>query len=445
MKLKPRIGFVFTSIEGIDADQTRLVEFKKKFIEKMDSPEIESIFVDFTVASYVDASAANRMFSQCDPDVICIVAAVWTPDTTVIKILERLEDIPVILYTTSLSEYTIGLNGAQLISATLKELKIKYRFIFGNIDDNETVKDIFSYGMACTLVKKLKTTRIGLVGGRLSIMTNLTADEYGIKNVFGCTIIPVDFGKLEFFLKNVDAGRIKKKAEDINKIVKNISVDSAVLEESVKYFLAFYDIVKEFELDAIAVNCYPFPYIKAKTCLAASNLNDMGITYACESDVNSAIIMYMMKSITGSSSLNSDLIIEDQKANTLMFSHCGCGPFNCAASPDNIRLEQHFEVKSGMAVYYPVQTEGKDATVVNLVGRENTFRLCVLEGVTQKTPYTDYCGNPVTVKFEMPVKELINCIGNEGFGHHWMVSLDNLSSIFKNFCGLLNIKGLFIQ
>jgi len=128
-----------------------------------------------------------------------------------------------------------------------------------------------------------------------------------------------------------------------------------------------------------------------------------------------------------------------------MFSHCGCGPFSCANSYDDIRLEEHFEVKSGMAVYYPLKKSGLEATAVNLVGRENTFRICVLKGETVLTKDTEYKGNPVTVKFNTDVNELINSIGNEGFGHHWMVSFGDYSGIFMQFCRLKRIYGLFIE
>jgi L-fucose isomerase-like protein len=445
MKLKPKIGIVFTSIEGIDADQEKLIEFKDKFMKKINGSDMDIIRIDFTVSNVNEAGTANGILKQNDPDVICIAAAVWTPDTVVIRLIENLSDVPVILFTTSLSEYTIGINGAQIISSSLTELDREYRFIFGSIDDESTMKKILSYATACALAKSLKNLRIGIVGGRLSIMANLSADEFGIKNIFGSTVIPIDFGELEDFLKNVDSNSIKERINNIKKTIKNITVEDSVLEESVKYFFAFKNITEFYGLGAITVNCYPFPYIKAKTCLAASNLNDIGITYACESDVNSAIIMHMMKSITGVTALNSDLIIEDSIENSIMFSHCGCGPFSLADSTDDVRLQQHFEVKKGMAVYYPLKRSGRNVTVVNLVGRENTYRICILKGVTTETKYLNYCGNPVSVKFKTGVGELINRIGNEGFGHHWMVAFDDCSDIFEDFCKILNIWNVYIE
>ncbi len=433
MKINPKMGIVFTSIEGIDADQDKLNDFKKNLKNKLDFGDLDNHYMDFVVSDVRLADKANKLIAEKDLDVLCIVVAIWTPDTTIIRLIEGL-DIPIILFTTTLSPYTIGLNGAQLISSSLKELDKDYCFIYGGIDDSETVKKIFDFAMAAALVKKVRKMKIGVIGGRLSIMTNLTTDEFGLEKIFGVTVVPIDFSAMQNFVDSADNSKIESRVKEIIKTVRNISIDKSTLEESVRYYFAFLDIVSHYGLEALAVNCYPHPYIKAKTCLALSNMNDNGVIATCESDVNAAILMYILHSINGISSLNSDLIYEDTKSNSIMFSHCGCGPFSCAENYDDIRLEEHFEVKSGMAVYYPLKKADKDVTIVNLSGRENTFRMCVLQGKSIPTEDLQYKGNPVTVKFKTEVKELINIIGNEGFGHHWMVAFGNFSRIFRYFC-----------
>ncbi len=444
MMIKPKMGVVFTSIEGVDVDQDRLTGFKNIFKKNIDSACLDNHYIDFIVSDIGAADHANKLIAEKNLDLLCIVIVIWTPDTTVIRLIEGL-DIPVILFTTTLSPYTIGLNGAQLVAASMKELEKDYRFIFGDVAETETIRKIYDFAMASCLMKKLRKLKIGVIGGRLSIMTDLTVDEFGLKKVFGTTVVPIDFAAMQDYVDNIDESKIRDRMAEIKKSVKNITVDESTLSESIRYYFAFIDIVKQYQLDAIAVNCYPYPYIKAKTCLALSNMNDRGIPAACESDVSASILMYMLQSINGKSALNSDLIYEDTGSNSIMFSHCGCGPFSCAESIEDIRLEEHFEVKSGMAVYYPLKEPDKNTTIVNLVGRENTFRLCALSGRTIPTRELLYKGNPVTVKFKTDVVELVNIIGNEGYGHHWMVSLGDHSGIFKEFCNLVKIHGLFIQ
>ena len=340
IRIKPRAFVVFTSLDGVDLDQDKLSLFKEKFREIIDKENLNIKYADFTISNEEKAAKANSLISKSEYELLIIVAAVWTPDTTILRLIENI-DLPVMLFTTSLSPYALGVNGAQLIASTLKELEIRFKFIFGNIEDKDTIKKITDFSMACSLYARLKNFRIGVVGYRPKIMTNLAADEFSVKKVFGSSIVPIDFSDMEKSLKNVENSQIKNKISEIKKTVGKVEVNDSILTESVSYYFAFLNLVKKFKLNAIAVNCYPFPYIKAKTCLALSNLNDIGIPAACEADVNSSILMYILQGITGSSSLSSDLIFENKNENSIMFSHCGCGPFSCSTNSKDIALKTH--------------------------------------------------------------------------------------------------------
>lgn len=444
IKIKPKAFVIFTSIDGVDLDQDKLSLFQEKFKKVIDKENLNIKYADFTVSNEEKAGKANSLISKSECELLIIVSAVWTSDTTILRLIDNI-DLPIILFTTSLSPHTLGINGAQLIASTLKELEIRFKFIFGNIEDKNTVKKITDFSFACSLYNRLKNLRIGVVGYRPKIMTNLAADEFSVKKVFGSSIVPIDFSDMEKSLKNVENSQIENKISEIKSIVGKVEVNNFVLAESVSYYFAFLNLVREFKLNAIAVNCFPFPYIKAKTCLALSNLNDIGIPASCEADVNSAILMYILQSITGASGLNSDLIIEDQGKNSIMFSHCGCGPFSCATNIKDISLKTHYEVKTGLGVYYPVKEGGNETTTVNLVGREGTYRLCALLGVSLPMQELIYSGNPITIRYKTNITDLINIIGNEGFGHHWVVSKGNHKEIFTDFCRLVKIKDIYLN
>ena len=441
MKLKPKLGVAFTSVEGYDLDQDKLTDFEKKAKDALKKLEFENIFLGFTVKSEKEAKKANEIFSKENLDCMILIVAVWTPDSTVVILINNL-DIPLIVFTTSLSVHAVSVNGAQVIVATLKELNRDFKFIFGDINGNKVQKKITEYATAAAIVKKLKSTRIGLVGSIPDIMLSLEVDSFSVKNTFGPIVVPIDFYKIDYYLKKINKDKVKNRTAEIKKIVGKISVEEEVLEESVNYYYAFLKMVEDLNLDALTVNCFPMPYIKGKTCLAASNLNDAGIITACEGDVNSAIIMLAFNFITGKASLNSDIIIENQKENALMFSHCGCGPFTCASNYKDIILEEQYEVKSGMAVYYPVKTGGKDTTIINLIGKESTYRMCILNGISIPTKELVYHGNPIQIKFKTNVEDLINQIGNEGFGHHWMVAYGNHKNIFLEICKLIKLNNV---
>jgi L-fucose isomerase-like protein len=444
IKIKPKAFIIFTSMDGVDLDQDKLVSFQEKFREVIAKENLDLKYLDFTVSNEENAGKANFLILKAECELLIIVSAVWTSDTTVLRLIESL-DLPIILFTTSLSPHTIGINGAQLIASTLKELDIRYKFIFGNIEDNNSIKKITDFSYACSLHKRLRKLRIGVVGYRPKIMTNLAADEFSVKKIFGSSIVPIDFSDMEKSLKDIKKSQIDSRISEIKATVGKVEVADFVLAESVSYYFAFLNLVNDLKLNAIAVNCFPFPYIKAKTCLALSNLNDIGIPASCEADVNSAILMYILQSITGSPGMNSDLIMEDQGENSILFSHCGCGPFSCSTDNKDISLNTHYEVKTGLGVYYPVKKGGKETTTVNMVGREGTYRLCALSGISLPTKELIYWGNPITVRYKTNITDLINILGNEGFGHHWIVSSGSHEEILKDFCRLVKIKDIYLD
>ena len=444
MKLKPKIGVAFTCIDGFDLNQDKLGVYKDKVTGILNDIDMENKFIKFIVKSEDDARKANGIFLKENLDAILLIVAVWTPDSTAITLINNL-DIPVIIFTTSLSTQTVSINGAQVVAAAFKELGIDFKFIFGDINDKSVQKKIINYSFASAIVKKLKKIRIGFIGFIPEIMLSLNINIFSVKKVFGPIVVPVDYYKLEEYFKKVNDREINNRAQEIKNLVGKVGVANGVLKESIRYYFALKNMAKDLNLDALAVNCFPFPQIKGKTCLAISNLNDDGINTACEGDVNSLIIMVVFNFITGKASLNSDLIIEYKNENKIMFSHCGCGPFTYAASTKDVILEEQYEVKSGMGVYYPVKIGGRETTVVNLVGTEATYRMCILNGRTVPTEKLTYYGNPINIKFKTPVKELINIIGNEGFGHHWMVTYGNHKDILLEICKLLKIKSITIN
>lgn len=379
MKLNPKMGVAFTSIEGFDLDQDKLIAYKNESERELKKYNTNNLVLDFIVNNDETAKKANGIFSKEEIDIVLLVVAIWTPDSVALSIIDDL-NVPVILSTNSLSKQTTGINGAQIIAAALEELKIDFKFIFGKLKYNRIRKKIFNYTMAAAVIKKLKKTRIGSIGNIPEIMLSLSTDPFSIKNIFGCKIIPIDYFKLDYYRNKVKQNEIEKRIRKIKEEVGKIGVNDSDLEESISYYYALKRMAEDLDLDVMAFNCFPFPALKGKTCLAVSNLNDDGIVTSCEGDINSSIIMAVFNFIHGHAILNSDIIVEDENNNSIMFSHCGAGPFTCASSKKDIMLLEQYEVKSGVGVYYPVKKNGEDVTIVNLTGRESTYRMCVLSG-----------------------------------------------------------------
>ncbi len=443
LKIQPKAAVVFTGIEGFDLGQDQLDSYKIEFIENI-GHFCQTKIVDFTVNNENKSKEANQILLREDMDVLILVIVIWTPDSIVLDMVNGL-NVPVIVFTTSLSTQTIGINGAQIVACSFKESHIKYKFIFGNIKKRSVQQKIENYALAAAIFKRLQIIKIGWIGHIPDIMLSLSVDLFSVKNIMGPSVMPIDFYTLERYIQEVKKEAIGERVAEISKKVQKITVEHSALRESVQYYLGLKRLVKDFALNIIALNCYPFPALKGKTCLAVSNLNDDGIVVSCEGDIHAAILMAVLQAIDGRACLDSDVIIEDMEKNAIVFSHCGGGPFSCAADIRDVELREHYEVKSGLGVYYPVKIDGEPVTIMNLTGRETTYRMCLIKGHTIATDDLTYYGNPLTVRFKNNVEDIINQIGNEGFGHHWVVSYGDHGPIIQELSDLLGIRLTYIE
>ena len=144
--------------------------------------------------------------------------------------------------------------------------------------------------------------------------------------------------------QKIDLKESQKIWHDIkNKVGKvDVSDDSGIMTSSIYAYIL--KLVKEKSLDAISINC--FPHLKGKVCIPVALLNDIGVPSACEGDLNSTILMYILYQLSGKAVSNGDqlkIYNLDKPNNSMMFSHCGAGAFTLAADKKEIVIHADYE------------------------------------------------------------------------------------------------------
>jgi len=221
----------------------------------------------------------------------------------------------------------------------------------------------------------------------------------------------------------------------IKKRVGEVKVNEGEGLSSVKAYLVLKRWIKQENLSGLAVECYPD--FMGKVCLAYSLLGEEGIPGSCEGDINSLVGMIILYSLTGIPVHNTDLLAIYPEDNTFVFSHCGSGAFSLAGNKEKISLSPVRLAHKGVCVLFPAKP-GK-VTLINLVGRKDTYRMCIVEGEAVKTEMV-FAGNPVRVKFPIPVNEFLEIVAENGFGHHWMIGYGEVKEELKDFCKLVGLR-----
>jgi L-fucose isomerase-like protein len=430
--LKPKVGVTVIYHpyeEGASDAQSLLL----KSMDLLVDLGLDTVTAKELVHDTETAIEAGKIFKEENVDLLCLPLATWSSDYTVLDLLEQI-DVPVITWAFP-GVNTGSLCGVQQIDCVLKELNKEYKFVYG--DNEKSYQEILSYSKAVALKNKMRHTRLGLIGYRISGMTEVTFDEFALKSVFGPRVIHLGIDDLKIQTETIsdDEPRIlwEKVKEKVGKVISN--EDNGIY--SSKIYLVLKKFIQDHGLSGIATECYP--KLMGQVCLAHSLLSEEGVVASCEGDINSALAMLILHELTGLPVHNTDLLAVYENDNSILFSHCGSGGFSLAEKMEDICLSSVRLAKAGVCVLFP--SKPGEVTMINLVGRKDTYRMCIVKGEAVNTEMV-FPGNPIRVRIPIEINDFLEIIAEKGFGHHWMIVYGDVIKDLINLASLMGIQAI---
>jgi len=437
--LNPKIGICTAVMKGFNLGEDDSIGYQEELVAQCQKMGFSTIVAPEFISSPTIAEKTLKFFTDKDLDAYILHFGTFIDDARVMPLLTGL-DRPVIMWAHDYSAFNISITGSQNVLPNIYELGLDYRYIYGRFDDKKAFEKLFIYARACALKNSLKKLKVGYFGGHPSIMTNLTADEIAIKGVFGITLL--NFGNEELLIgaESINKDEAKKIWKEIKDLAGKVDAkeESGILNSSI--LLHILKLVKKHSLGAVSTNC--FPHLKGKVCIPVARLNDLGIPSACEGDLHSTILMYMLYQLSGRAVSNGDqlkIYNLDKKNNSMMFSHCGAGAFTLAKDKKDIRITTDYETGTGIAVFFPERIPG-EVTMANMMGSRTGYRMFIAKGKALDIDLTgDYEGNPVNIQFDFNIRDMLERIAEGGFGHHWNIGYGDYMQELIEFCELMEI------
>ncbi|MHA1792540.1 MAG: hypothetical protein ACTSVI_07835 [Promethearchaeota archaeon] len=414
--------------------------------------EIDHVNAPCLVHDLSTAREAGEFFKKRGIHFLIIHLATWSDDRLLLKLLSSV-DVPVINW--ALQDVNSGsLCGCQQFNMVLKELGKYSRVIIGysskaldamkenimivsnqlqEIPGNiKAINESHERSIILDIIEKLKHLRVGLIGHRTQGMMEIAHDEFSIREILGPVVESYCFEEINEIRAAIGNEEIQDALswfKSKNPGIK-IKVDDDTLSKAMGMYLALDALVSRDNLDALTYECYPRHMGEA--CIAFSLLSEKGIPCACEADVHSAILMWLLQSLSRSPTNHADLLDFNIEENTIVGGHCG----SCAISLKGQVPAQVTPVRlanKGACIQFP--TKPGTVVLVNLVGRKSTYRAYVVKGVALNAPLV-FPGNPTTIKLSISIEEFLKIVNDNGFGHHWIVAyghefLDHLVSILE--------------
>jgi L-fucose isomerase-like protein len=374
-------------------------------------------------------------FSAKNVDVLHALIITWSFDHYTIELQGRLH-VPVAIRAIP-GIRTGSIVGSQQLASVLADIDVQYRLFYGELEDKEVSEQVAIFARACGIRKKLQGARLGVIGRRTEGMTPTAVDEVEILRLFGVRLINYGLDELLDIAGGIDEkeaaktwGRFKSGATEVlSKTEHGI--------QTARNYLACKRIISEQNLSALTIGSYP--KCQGTMCLPIAWLNEEGLPTGCEGDVNSTLNMFMLSQLSDEPTHFGEMLALDEKENTLVTSHCGCGSPSLAG-PEGYKLTPVRLANSGVCIRYAAKPG--PVSFVNLVGRKNNYRMCCIEGEAVPTGMV-FEGNPIKFVLKSPIRQVWSYVDEYGFGHHWMTVYAHVTPVLKELARLVGMRGVF--
>jgi L-fucose isomerase-like protein len=460
MKEVLKIGFVGTAISPYYAEEqevrknsevhlkkilenfdVELISFHKTIFSKDDSVEAENLLknkVDFLLIQTSSCSSGEQLYPLCN---ISSKIGVWAvPD------IEKEGGVK--LHSLVSTSHYLG-----IIKKTLSKRKIKTKWFYNYADTDEFKNKFLITVKSLIAQKKLKQSRIGLIGGISPGFDNMIVDNDKIKQNIGTIIDEATILELVDKAKNFKQSLIDEEIKKIKNAATDITVsDDDSFNKVTRVYFALKQIREENNWESLAVQCWSqFQELYGiAPCMAYGWMgSEDGIAVSCEGDVQGAISMLLLNYIsnTEKSSTLLDLATFDREANAVLMWHCGVSPRHFA-NEDGIKWVDHStlgrktEKKYGIAGDQVFKAQSSTTTYLG----NNAERLLVLNSEIFNHTNKGYDGTRGWFKetklnrLNISAENLINTLNMIGHEHHYAVGQGNHSKELLEFAAWNDLK-----
>jgi L-fucose isomerase-like protein len=210
------------------------------------------------------------------------------------------------------------------------------------------------------------------------------------------------------------------------------------------------EVKQRFNVDVFSVKCWPefAQFYGIGVCAIMSMLNNQAIMAGCEGDVYGTVTMIMENEITGGLPFFCDLISIDGEGNTGVTWHCGAAPKGLANPAATPNLRQHSIIdggdKKGLTNEFPLKPGRVTLARLSETRNNDGYRMLITTGTGLETTQL-LRGNPLRVKFDVPLPVLAKKLVYEGFEHHFAVIHGEIVEELENLCRLLDIEPVIVR
>jgi L-fucose isomerase-like protein len=341
------------------------------------------IFDDESAAAVIERFKAEKV------DAVFIINCNFGNEEAAADIAKAL-GVPVLLWAPLDDEYYVdgmrptdsqcGLFG---VSRQMQRFHIPFSHLPCCRVESEEFKEGFdSFVRVACMVKNFKGLRVGQVGLRPAPFYSVIWNEGELMEKFGIKIIPINFAIIEQRMKTAETDYADEIKEYEDYILKNYKLDDLTPKyvKPMATMVAMYKhLFDEYNLDIISAECWtatPVMFDGLAPCTVYGILGDMGYLVSCESDMNAALTMALLKCAAmgeGKPLFGEFTVRHPENKNAELLWHCGPFPLSQKAESGTdstarlVNQRSWFRAKDGTYTVARIDRESGEYMILPLV------------------------------------------------------------------------------
>ena len=345
------------------------------------------------------ATSQARLIADDRPDLTIFNIPVWAfPHFTMLAAREALG--PLLLFS-NINPEQPGMVGMLAAAGALDQIGHTYSRAWGDISDQTVAARVETQVRAATAVSSLKGSTFGRIGGRPMGMYTAVSNTDQWMEKFGVDVEEIDQWELVRRSEKVEESRVRAAREWLEEHAAGVHYDGdrltpELLERQIRSYYAMRELIEEWNLDFSGIKAQPELTDNFATMdVTEAFLNDpydwegAKETHICatESDMDAALTMQVLKSLSGTPVLFADVrhYHSDRGVWDLVNSGQHATWF-AARSEDPVENMRHvhlypevFFFPAGGASIHHLAAEG-DFTFARLTRLDGRYRMHVLRG-----------------------------------------------------------------
>jgi L-fucose isomerase-like protein len=335
-----------------------------------------------------------------------------------------------------------SLVGAHLWASSFRQMGRSSDVVYGDPEESETLEKLDTSVRSVAVVRKLRHTRVGVIGGQAPGFANMASDPFAMHQLLGVQLQTYSLIEFENVLKDLSEDAVSTDVETVKEMgLEFKGASEADLPMASRLYLAMRHFFDEENLDDLAVRCWPempntfgqWPY------LGIARLADEGRAIACEGDADGAIGALIGETFGMGRCYLSDWLEHDEETITLW--HVGAMPPSLsppAGESGAPKIAKHFNVKKPTVLESELKV-GIPLTLFRLWRCDGEYRLTACDAESVKARPL-MCSNGRARLLNRKPNDWFEDMCRAGMPHHLNIFQGNHAAKLKRFAAIAGIR-----